>query len=99
MTKPRRPGGLRQVVERVRETVPPPVGTVDSEVTPERVMFLSTLDRDAERRPDDVRPQAGAHSEFAPPALLVDERLADVDEDRLQPHRRALRPLRCLALY
>ena len=38
----------------------------------------------AERRPDDVRTEPDRARHLAPVALLVDERLADVEEDRLQ---------------
>ena len=63
-----------------------PVGLLEPEMAPERVVLLTPLDRDTERRPDDVRLQTGALGEPAPPPLLVDERLADVEDDCLQSH-------------
>ena len=57
------------------------------------VVLLATPDGHAERGPDDVRLEAGALREDSPPALLVDERLADVEEDGLQRHGRSLQRL------
>jgi hypothetical protein len=52
-------------------------------MAPQRVVLLSTGDGDAERGPDDVRLKAGTLGKLAPPALLVHERFADVEEDCL----------------
>ena len=67
--------GVRDLAPRGR--------ALDAEVTPQRGVFLPALDRHAERGPDDVRLEIGAIGEAPPPALLVDERLADVEDDRL----------------
>ena len=58
-------------------------------------MLLAASDRDAERRPDDVRMSPVAPKNSSPAAILVDERLADVEEDGLQAQRISLQ---CLAL-
>ena len=75
-----------EIVERVRDVVPPAVWLVDPEMPPESVVLLPALDRDAERGPDHVWLQARTLGEFTPPPLLVDERLADVEDDGLQSH-------------
>ena len=75
-----------EIVAVVLEAVPPGRRPLDPEVPPELVVLLAALDRDAERRPDDVRLQPLPLGEHPPPPLLVDERLADVEEDRLQSH-------------
>jgi len=64
-------------------------------MAPQLVVLLASLDRHTERRPDDVRLEAGTLGEKPPPALLADQRLADVEEDGFQRHRRSLQ---CLAL-
>ena len=61
-------------------------GALDAEVAPELPVLLAALDRHAERRPDDVRAEPAAARHLAPVALLVDERLADVEEDRADRH-------------
>jgi hypothetical protein len=63
-------------------------------VAPELIVLLTSRDGHAERRPDDVRLEPGTRGKNPPPALLIHERLADVEEDRLQRHR----ALQCLAL-
>ena len=73
--------------------MPPIRGAVDAEMAPELVVLLATLDGHAERGPDHVRLEAGTLGEDSPPALLVDERLADVEEDGLQRHGRSLQSL------
>jgi hypothetical protein len=46
-------------------------------------VFFPALDGHPECGPDDVRLEIGAMGEAPPPVLLVDERLADVEHDRL----------------
>jgi hypothetical protein len=50
-------------------------------------VLLAASDRDAQRRDDHVRLHPGRGRDLAPVAILVDERLADVKEDGLDPHR------------
>jgi hypothetical protein len=50
-------------------------------------VLLAARDGDAERGPHDVRLETGALAELPPPALLVDERLADVEERGRYRHR------------
>jgi hypothetical protein len=57
-----------------------------SEVPPEVRVLLAASDRDAQRRDDHVRLHPGRGRDLAPVAILVDERLADVKEDCLDPH-------------
>ena len=52
-------------------------------MTPQGGVLLAAGNRDAERRPDHVRLQSFSIGQPAPPALLVDERLADVEDDGL----------------
>jgi hypothetical protein len=61
-------------------------------VAPELVVLLAPLDGHTQRRPDDVRLKTGTFGQHSPPAFLVDEGLADVEEDSLQRHRRPRRP-------
>jgi hypothetical protein len=49
-------------------------------VAPERVVLLSARDGDAEGGPHHVRLEPCALAKQPPPALLVDERLPDVEE-------------------
>ena len=78
-----RPGRGRELVRQLVHHV---VGSLDPEVPPELVVLLAARDRDAERRPDHVRLQTRSLGEEPPPSLLVDERLADVEEDGSQSH-------------
>src|SRR5262245_44252988 len=80
------PPGRSAVVGRIADLVPPAWRLAEPEMSPERIVLLSALDRDPERRPDDVWLQPGPRAQLAPPPLLVDERLADVEDDRAQSH-------------
>ena len=74
-----------QILQRVRLLVPARrLG--DSEMAPERRVLFPSGDRHAQRGPDDMRLQPAMICKPAPPALLVDERLADVEDDGLQSH-------------
>ncbi len=70
----------------VVEPLPDAERPLDAEVVPERPVVFASLDRHAERREHDVRLETGCAGHLAPDPLLVDERLADVEEDRANRH-------------
>ena len=76
--------GVRVQVVAVYTISSHALGRLDPEVAPEPEVLLAARDREAERGPDDVGTEPHRACHLAPVALLVDERLADVEEDRLQ---------------
>ena len=81
---------VRDTGRRSRSTMRPTRRRpLDAEMPPQLPVLLAALDRHAERRPDDVRADTGCRGDLAPVPLLVDERLADVEEDGADAPRSA----------
>lgn len=78
--------------------MPPLVRAIDAKVAPKRVVLLPALDRDTESRPYDMRLKAGTLGKLPPPALLIDERLSDVEKTARSIKCVRWIPLQCLAL-
>jgi hypothetical protein len=81
-----------EVVGRIHEALPCQ-RSFDAQMAPELPVLLPALDRLAERRPHDVRSDSGRVGHLAPVALLVDERLADIEDHRAHGHRLSPSPV------
>ena len=75
-----------QILERVDDRVPRGRRALEAEMAPQLPVLLAALDRLAECSPDDLRADTRRAGHLPPVALLVDERLADVEEDDPDRH-------------
>src|SRR6188472_788747 len=83
-----------EIIRRVGECLRR-LGPLDAQVPPKLPVLLSPLDRLAERSPDDLSGETCGSGKRAPVALLVDEGLPDVEEDRADAHDPSVSSSRC----